>query len=100
MKRITVIILSFLVFATLFIPSGPVLAVNAQPNVVPNFQQWTGGTGNFTLLTGKCICVASAYSTQLMDTANVFKEDLSSLTGYVFTVATTDSPAQEIFTLL
>lgn len=71
----------------------------AAPNVAPSLQEWTDGSGTFSLAVNSRICVDSAYSAQLTDTANVFKEDLLALNGRNLTVVNTTSPAAGDFYL-
>ena len=77
----------------------PFSAWAAAPNVVPSLQEWTDDSGTFSLAVNSRICVDSAYSAQLTDTANVLKEDLLALNGRTLTVINTTSPAAGDFYL-
>lgn len=72
---------------------------NPKPQVIPSIQEWTGGTGHFTLGASSRITVDPAYATKLADTANVFKADLQEVTGYDVEIETTAQPAAGDFFL-
>ncbi|ASK62206.1 hypothetical protein CFK37_08550 [Virgibacillus phasianinus] len=71
---------------------------NEKPTVIPSLQEWEGSTGFFTISTDSRIIVDPDYSDALMDTADVFKEDLKELVGKDITIKMGDHPsAGDIF---
>lgn len=81
----------------LFLPAQEVS--NPAPQVIPSLREWQGGHGFFTLSSDSRIAVDPSYTGQLKDTAQVFQNDLSAVTGYTLPVITTASPAAGDFFL-
>jgi glycosyl hydrolase family 20 len=52
---------------------------NAAPAVVPQLQQWAGGSGDFHLIAGSRIVVDSAHADTLSADARTFADDLAAL---------------------
>lgn len=59
-----------------------------QPNTIPALQQWTDGTGSFSLITTSRIVLNQANSSDLATTGQVFQSDLLALTGVTHPVVT------------
>lgn len=94
MRRLVAFVCTILM-VTLLLPLQPTWAAeaNAKPKVIPSLQEWTGGTGLFTLTTRSRITVDPNYAGELTETANVFKTDLREVTGLDITIETTHTPA-------
>lgn len=95
MKKLSLLLAEILCVLLLFPAIFPVLAangestVNAAPNVIPNVQQWTGGTGDFLWnASGRIVYDAPA----LQDTAALLAEELAGSTGLSHTVLEEAAP--------
>ena len=95
MKKLSLLLAEILCVLLLFPAIFPVLAangestVNAAPNVIPNVQQWTGGTGDFLWnASGRIVYDAPA----LQDTAALLAEELAGSTGLSHTVLEGTAP--------
>jgi hexosaminidase len=65
---------------------------NDAPLVIPNLQEWRGGSGSFTLNPASRIVVDPAYARQLQDTAYVFQGDLFEVTSNSLPIVTAGAP--------
>ena len=66
--------------------------INPAPPVIPALQQWQGSTGSFALSYTSRIVVDPSYKAQLLDTAQVFQNDLFNETGTRFPIAISSPP--------
>src|SRR5579863_9229234 len=78
---------------------APQEAPNPAPAVIPSLRQWQGGNGFFTLRSTSRIAIDPAYTTQLKNTANVFRDDLLAVTKHTLTIITITSPTEGDFFL-
>ncbi|WP_168928941.1 family 20 glycosylhydrolase [Paenibacillus dokdonensis] len=77
------------------------LDTNMKPKVIPSLQEWTGGTGNFTLsANSRIVITTSTCACKLPETAAVFQEDLKEITGYDIPVVVAKSASKGDFLLL
>ncbi len=67
-------------------------AANAEPNVVPAVQQWTGGSGKLTIATSLVIQIHTADQAQLADVASQLQSDLKTMGSGNCTIKTADQP--------
>ncbi|MDQ6422159.1 family 20 glycosylhydrolase [Paenibacillus sp. LHD-117] len=72
-------------------------AVNAKPKVIPSLQQWTGGTGAYTIDDTSRIVYDGG--TELKATAELFQEDLIEITGHDLAVVNGEAPKNGDFYL-
>jgi hexosaminidase len=78
---------------------APQEAPNPTPKVIPSLREWQGGNGYFTMNAASRIAIDPTYVVQLKNTANVFRNDLSTVTKHTLPIVTTSSPAQGDFFL-
>ncbi|RIX52390.1 hypothetical protein D3P08_12980 [Paenibacillus nanensis] len=71
--------------------------VNAKPKVIPSLQQWTGGTGAYTINDTSRIVYAGG--TELKATAELFQKDLIEITGQNLPVVSGETPKSGDFYL-
>ncbi|HEX6482524.1 MAG TPA: family 20 glycosylhydrolase [Ktedonobacteraceae bacterium] len=83
---------TFTYFHPLQFTSYQLAFANPAPQVMPALQEWHGSSGSFALTYSSRIVVDSSYSSQLLDSAQVFQSDLSSETGNRLPVVIADSP--------
>ncbi|WP_018758159.1 family 20 glycosylhydrolase [Paenibacillus terrigena] len=67
-------------------------SVNLKPTVIPSLQEWTGGTGSFTLTENSRLVLPTSYARKLGATAVVFQSDLKELTGRKYVSAVSNLP--------
>jgi len=80
----------FLILTGVMLVQLPAFALNLSPVIIPNIQQWTGGTGTFTYPSAGRICYEQD---ALATTANTLKDDILGFTNVTHTVVKTDTPA-------
>ena len=85
-------VIIFTYFHPLQFASYQLAFLNPEPQVIPGLQEWYGSSGYFALSNSSRIVVDPSYTTQLMDTAQVFQGDLVDVTGYRLPVVIADSP--------
>ena len=88
MKKVFIFLCAVLLFV--LVTPFSAFAVNTAPVVIPNIQQWTGGTGTFHFPEIGRICYDED---ALATTADVLKDDLADFTNIAHTVVKTSSPA-------
>lgn len=64
--------------------------VSGRPYTIPALKEWTDGVGTYTFGAGSRIILASAAAISLLETAEVFAEDLLRLTGLNIPVVVAD----------
>jgi hexosaminidase len=63
-------------------------ALAVQPRTIPALREWTDGAGSYTFSAGSRIVLDATNEAELSTTAEVFSEDLLTLTGYTIPVTT------------
>ncbi|MFX3635374.1 MAG: family 20 glycosylhydrolase [Candidatus Pristimantibacillus sp.] len=89
-----------LLFMSIYVfPIHPANAaeVNAKPKVIPSLQQWSGGSGSFTITASSRIVIGA--DSALASTASIFQEDLKEMTGRELPIVTNGSAAEGDFLL-
>ncbi|RCW49006.1 alpha-L-fucosidase [Paenibacillus prosopidis] len=66
--------------------------VNPVPEVVPSLREWNGGTGSFSLEVKSQVVVDSVYADQLQDDAEVFVDDLETMSGMRLSIKVSQEP--------
>ncbi len=86
---VVVVGVAVLIVTTLKDPLG--FYNNSAPRVVPALREWTGATGYFTLGATSHIAVDPASAQTLLSTAQVFQQDLQTVTGRQVPIVTTST---------
>ncbi len=73
--------------------------INPAPPVIPALQEWHGGSGSFAIGYASRIVVDPTYRVQLLDTAQVFSNDLFNETGNRLPVVVANPPNTSDFFL-
>jgi hexosaminidase len=74
----TLLVIARLAIALVALSGAPNLA----PLVIPTLREWHGGQGTFTLNSGSRILVDPVSASALMETAQLFRQDLLAISGY------------------
>jgi uncharacterized protein YjdB len=83
-KWMSIIGIASLIFCSIPLQSigAAEAAVNAKPKVIPSLQEWTGGSGSYTMTDHSRIVLQSAgCNCDLSAAAKVFQDDLKEVTG-------------------
>jgi hexosaminidase len=72
---------------------------NTYPNVVPIMREWNGDAGSFVLGSSSQIVLDSANASQLQDTATIFQQDLTLVTGWTPPIVSSAKPGTSNFFL-
>jgi len=94
---VVVVGVAVLIVTTLKDPLG--FYNNSAPHVIPALREWTGATGYFTLGATSHIVVDPASAQILSSTAQVFQQDLQTVTGRQLPIVTTATQAPGDFYL-
>lgn len=76
-----------------------VLYTNPAPTVVPALREWYGGSGSFVLRSDAHILLDEQYAGQLRATAQVFQQDLTTVTGKTAPLTFANGPEPDAFFL-